>query len=534
MTSRAAARAVLVAALVLASTAHADVLLEAHPTVRADDAERVLAVVREALAAGGVAVEPRDVLASHVVPISDVALLAPADAPALPDDAARIVDNGVAQTFRGDYDAGLAALQQILAAAAAHPDKVLGDDGSPTWRRKALAAVAFAWLRKREPTAARRALVEAMRGSEGDPIGRIVGPDVAALAASVRKELDAGPHGALLLVVPAELRIAIDEYPEPRRGANVPISLPPGEYRIAISDARITRYYHVSIVADRATTLAPDPIDGVLHADETWIGFAAQPGTDDALAHYAQRAVRDDVFAVGIVERGDRRYVVGKFFEKRTGNLLREAAIARWADDGRCSKALAGYLLRGDRSPCLVALPPDVGAEPRDRYVAAGAFGGAAALVGFLGLAAIRTTEDAPSSRERHYDSAPGIALLAAGGVSLGVATILAIRGAGHREASIGKSRAPAYAAFGAALGAFAAGGYLVAVDGRGTCGLEGEGACRYNYNTATGGAVLLGVGAASTIFGIYWTVRRSDRVHAQPTVVVAPGGGFAGLSGSF
>jgi hypothetical protein len=100
------------------------------------------------------------------------------------------------------------------------------------------------------------------------------------------------------------------------------------------------------------------------------------------------------------------------------------------------------------------------------------------------------------------------------------------------------RSRAPIYAAAGTAIAAFAAGGYLLHINGEGTCGLSGADSCKYNYATASHGWALLGAGAAAVGFGVYWHLGAPADGQIQLNPVVSAGtaqsGAMVSLGGSF
>ena len=96
-------------------------------------------------------------------------------------------------------------------------------------------------------------------------------------------------------------------------------------------------------------------------------------------------------------------------------------------------------------------------------------------------------------------------------------------------------SRAPIYAAAGTAAAAFAVGGYLLHLDGKGTCGVDVPGACYYRYHSAPYGWTMIGAGVAAAGFGVYWQLSASGDSQA-PSVSLTPtgAGALAGIRGAF
>jgi hypothetical protein len=98
------------------------------------------------------------------------------------------------------------------------------------------------------------------------------------------------------------------------------------------------------------------------------------------------------------------------------------------------------------------------------------------------------------------------------------------------RHGSEPSSRLPLYAAAGTAIAMFAAGAYMIHVDGTGTCGL-GPGDCPYVEGTGGAGWALLGAGAAAA-FTVYWHVKTP--APSRVGISAAPGGSLITLGGRF
>jgi hypothetical protein len=198
--------------------------------------------------------------------------------------------------------------------------------------------------------------------------------------------------------------------------------------------------------------------------------------------------------------------------------------------------------LRGEPSTCLVDLPGDAAplAEARhDPYLWSGIVAGAGAIsvIGGTALLASKGDPSAPSGGPS-YLSWPGVVLIAGGGVAIGAAAYLAKRASGTTEAeqaTLRQSRAPIYAAAATAAAAFVAGGYLLHIDGTGTCGRDEPGSCYYRYRSALYGWTLIGAGLAATGFGVYWQLGVPGDSHG-PSVGISPtdSGAMASIRGSF
>jgi hypothetical protein len=528
--------------------ASADILIESYRNARPIDAGRILEPIRDELAKAGVKVTPADVAeAGEPIPLPGAAT--PPIGPSYPADPNGQVELGTGQVFHGDYDLGLTTLKAVLDAAQRNPGLVVEDASAPRWLTKAYAAVAFAHLRTHDPDAATRAIAEQIRSFPDDPIGRIVGPEVATLAEAVRKTLDASPHGAVRVTVSRpDVRVFLDEHARGQGSMVVPLVT--GTYRVLLVRAGVARRYSVVVARDRTTDLLIDwDADSAFQTTTGWIGFVwprgQQDHTDVAAARYAHGARQHDLLVVSIVQRGGRRFVTGEIFEKQTGALLRRKATETGHDDGACQRALAHYLLKGDLSGCLADLPDDSapsvadGQAPRDPYLVPGIVAGAGAMSAISGIAVLagkrdpRLGQGGPS-----YLSWPGIGLVVGGGLAIGVASYLAKRASGDPEArttTLSRSRAPLYLSAATAVAAFVVGGYLLHIDGTGTCGPDRPGGCYYRYATAPYGDALIGVGVAAAGFGLYWKLTAPGDSLA-PGVASTPtrAGAVAGIGASF
>jgi hypothetical protein len=529
--------------------ASADILIESYRGDRPTDADRVLEPMRDELGKAGVKVHPVDVVAAgEQLPLPGA--LTPPLGPSYPADPNAQVELGTTQVFHGDYDAGLATLEGVLEAVRANPALVVADTSSPRWLTKAYAAVAFAQLRTHHPDAATQAVAEQIRSFPDAPIGRIVGPEVAALAETMRKTLDASPHGALRVTVSRpDVQVAFDEHG--RGQGSVALNLVTGKYRVLLVRGDIARRYVVAVAPDRTTNLQVDwDADATFEVTAQWVGFAWPHGQDDktdaAAVRYAHGGRQHDLLVASIVKRSNRRFVAGEIFEKLTGVLLRHKAIELGHDEGPCGRALAQYLLKGDLSSCLVDLPDD--AVPsvadvhatKDPYLVPGIIAGVGAMTAIGGVAVLASKRDPRLGQGGpSYLSWPGMGLIVGGGLAIGTATYLAKRASGSSEqgttTTLRRSRAPIYASAGAAVAAFVAGGYLLHINGTGTCTVDGPGGCYYRYRSAPIGGVLIGAGVAAAGFGLYWQLSAPGDSLA-PGVGVTPmrGGAMAGIGGSF
>jgi len=539
----------VLASWLLGLPASADILIESYRGERPADADRILGPLRDELDKAGVKVHPVDVIADagEQLPLSGTA--DPALGPSFPADPAGQVELGTKQVFRGDYEAGLATLEAVLKGAQQNPAPVVADTSSVTWLTKAYAAVAFAHLRTNHLDAATKAVAEQILSFPDNPIGRIVGPDVAKLSDAVRKTLDDSPHGTLrILMSHPDVQIFVDE--STRGSGKALLKLASGTYRLLLVRFGVARRYLVAVAPDRMTDLAIDwDADAAFSATPQWIGFRwARSDTDKteaAVARYAHGAPRHDIFVVSIVHRNARRFIAGEIFEKQTGALVRHKAIELGRDDDRCGRALAQYLLKGDLSPCLVDGPGEAGQAAEvahmhhDPYLLPGIVAGAGAMAVIGGTALLASKRDPSTpSASPSYLSWPGVGLIADGGLAIGAAAYLATRVSRNPEdanATLRHSRAPSYAAAGTAAAAFAVGGYLLHLNGKGTCGHDEPGACYYRYHSAAYGWAMIGAGIAAAGFAVYWQLSAPGDLQS-PSVSLTPTdtGAMASIGGVF
>jgi hypothetical protein len=353
--------AYIVASFLPSAPAGADILIESHEGQRPPDADGVLAAFRAELETSGVKVRASDVVAvaGDQLPLSGIAdpTLGREYAIALSGQ----VTLGTKQVFHGDYGVGLRTLEDVLAHVRENPSVVVLDTSSSAWLTKAYAALAFAQIRSQHIDAATEAVTEQIRSFPDDPIGRTVGPEVAALADQVRKALDAAPHGGLrIIVTQRDVQIYLNE--RPRATGRSFATAVPGTYRLLLSRGGVSRRYRVRVLPDKTTDLNIDwDADTAFRATSTWIGFAWSVDQADktavAVARYAHGSRQHDVLVVGIIERKGTRFLVGSIFEKQTGALVRNKAIALGRNDEACKRALAQYLLSGNTARCLIDVP---------------------------------------------------------------------------------------------------------------------------------------------------------------------------------
>lgn len=529
--------------------ASADILIESYRDDRPADADRILGPFRDELDKAGVRIRPVDVIADAGEQLPLPGVSEPALGPAYPTDPSGQVELGTKQVFRGDYEDGLTTLEAVLQGARQNPAMVVADASSVTWLTKAYAAIAFAHLRTRHLDAATEAVAEQIRSFPENPIGRIVGPDVATLSDTVRKKLDDSPHGTLrILVSRPDVQIFLDEYA--RGSGKSSLTLASGYYRLLLVRSGVARRYSVAVVPDRTTDLSIDwDADAAFIATPLWIGFRWPHGQDDkteaAVARYAHGGRRHDFFVVSIIQRDARRFLAGRTFEKHTGALLRHKAIELGRDDDQCGRALVQYLLKGDLSPCLVDVPSEalqvteVAHAPHDPYLVPGIVAGVGAMSVIGGTALLASKQDPSTpSGGPSYLSGPGVGLIIVGGLAIGAASYLTKRASSNAEdgsRALRHSRAPVYAAAGTAVAAFAAGGYLLHLDGKGTCGIDGPGGCYYRYSSAPAGWALISAGVAATGFGVYWQLSAPGDSQV-PSVALTPTetGAMASIGGTF
>jgi hypothetical protein len=533
--------------------ASADILLESHRIERPADADRILAPLRDELVRAGVKVQPVHVVEAAAGQLPLPGTFSGAFGAAYPADANGQVDLGTKEIFRGDYEGGLAILDAVLQGARSNSDLVVADASATAWLTKAYAAIAFAHLRSRRLEAATEAIAEQIRSFPEHPIGRSLGPEVASLADSVRKALDSEPRGTLRISVSQpDVRVFVNE--RARGTQRWSQSLLPGVYRVLLVSGGVSRRYSARVTSGGNAELQIDwDADARFHATPSWIGFAWPRDEDDktaaAVERYARREQRHDIYVASLAEQGQRRFVTGAVFDKRTGMLRRDNVIELGRDDGACARALAQHLLRGLASPCLIGSLP--GAALRDRgdvagreeaagrsdpFAVSGVVAGLGALSVFGGITVLTARQDPPGGQPSPtYFSGPGVGLLVAGAAAIGTAVYLTSRSSQEApwRMAMRRSRAPLFVAAGTALGAFAAGGYLLHINGEPTCAREGE--CYFRYRSAPLGWALIASGAVAAGLGLYWQLSTPGDSRS-PTVVVAPtgDGAVAGLAGRF
>jgi hypothetical protein len=474
------------------SAAQATLLVESYVEERPADADRVLAPLRDRLQRRG-AVTSAAAMAALLGP--RLPLPAAADPALTATELAERIDLGFKSALRGDYRLAVHQLEAALEAARENPSLTVSDESSRVWLTKALAGLGFARGRLGDPAGAVDAMAEQIRSFPEHPVTRdAFGPEAEKLYRVARGALDGSARGTLLVEVnQPDAQIYINEVGR-GRGRAFAGELFPGTYRVLVEASGVGRRYTAAVRAGEETRLSIDwDIDARLTVTPRWVGFVWPRGARERMSQIAARLSRggalDDVIVVGIVRRGARRFVVGHAYSRTAGTLERAGSI-ELGETGEIGKL------------------------------------GEIGEIGELG-------EIGKRGKPRARDTAKLVAL--ADYLASGVRTDEAVRLVGDRERA-GRargSRALVWASAGVAVAAFGSGGYLIDLDGRGTCGTHPLEQCPRLHATAPLGWTLIGGGIAAVAFGAYWYAAHG-RPRAPAITLRSGAGGFAAIAWSF
>lgn len=268
----------------------------------------------------------------------------------------------------------------------------------------------------------------------------------------------------------------------------------PGRYRIYTQrGAKPGRVHLVDVEEDRTRTLVVDPLlDAALHTDD-FVGFSFV--SNEARAEFEERAARQlgmalgakKIVLVGFKEvKGQDSIVVSmvEIASKGTGTAARVPIPRDSAPSAKQLRALAAFVV-GDS-------PPSDSIE----------------------VLSVRTNQT---------DSKNG----SEGGNRLSLHS--------GSEADTGISSAWRWTSWVAGAAAIGVGGYLIAIDGDGTCQLlPGQSVCPENYETLVPGIAAVTSGVALGALGFYLWTKEGGESESRLSIAPTRGGLAVGYSGSF
>ena len=298
------------------------------------------------------------------------------------------------------------------------------------------------------------------------------GPEAEKLYGAARAALEASARGGLSVDAGRpDARIYLNEVGR-GRGGTFDGDLWPGTYRILVEVSGVGRRYTATVEPGRRTRLEIDwETDARFTATAQWIGFVWPRGAHDRTAQLAQRFAR--------------------------GNALDDAIVVGIVHRG-AHRYVIGHTYRRE-SGVLERVGSIQLGEPGEPGAADAAK--LAALADYL------------SNGERAGEV-----------VRVGEPPWRPPRG----------SRAPVWASAAVAIAALGAGGYLVAIDSRGTCGAPPPAQCPRLHDTARLGWTLVGGGVAAIGFGVSWYVARTRPRAPSIAVQRSATGSFATMAWSF
>jgi hypothetical protein len=272
------------------------------------------------------------------------------------------------------------------------------------------------------------------------------------------------------------------------------LELLPGRYRVYTQRVdKPGRVHLVDVEAGRKRTLVVDPaLDAALRTD-TFVGFSFP--TEEKRAELEERAARQLGKAIG----AKKIVLVG--FQKVKGQ---DSIVVTMVEMER----------KGPSSAARVAIPEDSAPSAKQlRALAAFVVGDGPPT------AAIEVLHTAPMVGASDDEAAPG-------GLTLRSSV---------EEPNSGISSAWRWTSWVAGGAAIGVGGYLISIDGDGTCELlPGQVACPDVYETLVPGIATAAGGVALGALGFYLWTKESDDEKPALSVVPTRGGFAVGLSGSF
>lgn len=387
------------------SPARATVVIESYTIERPLDADGILAPVYAGLHARGIYARPE-----HVLGEIRGALPMPVndnfDVSA--SDVMQQIDLGMSKARYGKNDEAIHLFEKALEDFRNNPAMTTSLADGRSWITKAFAGLARAHLEKGSLKEAAAVIAEYDRTFPEFPIDRgTYGPKLASFYIKTRNTLDAQPRGKLLVEADwADATIFINEYERGALGV-VDMTYPPGEYRIMIRLGGSARRYRVRIDPDVQTVFRIHwYTDTAFVVSREWLGFVWP-------VHFREVRIREELpeFVSRIVKQNMIHGVIVLGIVRRGRHRYITARIF-WSVTGEYVDGVSIEL--GDREDAKIK-----------------------ALVSFLAMG------------ERSSELLPLV----------------------HEQSSIAPRpiappRWPMWASAATAAGAFAAGGYLLQVDG--------------------------------------------------------------------
>lgn len=450
------------------------IVLESYTGERPADAARLLEPVLEELsqreyAAGDTVARSYEAHASR-------AAVTPGG---LPSDFAAQVDRGFKAWIGGRFDEAIKVLVPLVETAQANPGAFAQNPALRDPMQKALIALALAQQRIGDLSAMKATMSELLRSFPEAQVARATyGPDAHQAFEQVRREVVAAGKGTLTVKTDDSAVVFIDE--AYRAVGSTSVELSPGEYRVVVMlNKQPSRNHRVAVRANGEATVEIDArLDQALRTTGyTGLLFATQADRDAHEAAYAQQFAKtvgaSAVAVVGIDEVRGRPAVVGSLVSLESGREIRRASIPVEPDPSRDKlRALARFLAGDDPAPWLDV---QFSGGPDDGLARGGDHGGA-------------TPSDA-----RQGGRWGGWRFLTGGLAVAGIAT----------------------------------GVVLVALDGRCPETPPPGQQCNDYYDTATGGYVALGAGAAFAGLSIYLFATHEG----APVVAPTRGGATVGFA---
>jgi hypothetical protein len=392
----------LLTLIVGAPTATADIAIERYVGGRPSDATAVLSGMRIEFARLGVLADARGLWLERATSLPRPGIIQPALTAAV---IATWVDEGWQAYLDGKFQVSALTLESALYAARENPTLVIADGNSRQWMVRAMTALAMARARlapKRDPRApvpdpydpypkpkpgpsipgvvappvpippdsALAAMAEQIRSFPERPVPKsLYGPDGVDLYEQTRAIMDGMPRGSLLISVNApNAQISINELGRGREGTYTG-DFYPGDYRVVVEVAGVSRRYHATISPGQQTKLLIDwATDSRFIQNLEWAGFLLP--IDRPILPYARslaaRLPSDDSLVVYGIDNDDqgRRWVSGSRVSCLTGRPVVRARIEIEALGVTPSEkteaaltALARYLVKGTPSPLIETFP---------------------------------------------------------------------------------------------------------------------------------------------------------------------------------
>lgn len=481
-----AVRTIVVIAVVLfAASAKAapndGIVVESYSGQRPEDANRLLSPVLDELANRGYVAGPEVVGRRFEQRVSRPSLVDNG----VSDAFAEQVEKGHKAWIAGRFDEAVKVLTPLVDAAFASPGAFAQNQPLREKLLKALIALALSHQRIGDSSATRATFGEILRSFPDTQIPRAsYGPDAFNLFEDVKKQALAGGRGTLVVKATNEAAVVFINERFQAAGGTARAEVLPGEYRVFVQVGKqLSRVHRVNVSAgEEATVMIDADFDGVVHSSPRWTGFVFPDGAArEQLESIYAAAFANAIEARGVVVIGfdtvrGRPAIVGSLVSLMNGREVRRASINLDPDPSVDKLRALGKFIAGENAaPGIdIQLAGDIHSVP---------------------------------------DGGKGE------GVQIG-----ATPRPEHRRGTWGGWK---YLTGVTSLAAFAAGAYLLSVDGDCT-----DAACTYQRDTAIPGWAALGGGAALAGVTVYLFIRGSgDEPRRAAFVVPARGGAYAGYA---